>query len=275
MGLVLYRLLCGFLIGVGCVLPGVSGGVMAVSFGLYQPMLEAITGFFRNAKKHLGFLMPLGIGGIIGMALCSGGLAHAMSRWETPMLFLFLGLILGSVPALVRDALSHGFQPRYLLALVPGALLLLAMLCLKAPDQQQSLSPVQWLLTGGVYALGTIIPGLSASFLLIRLGWYRHMLEMLSRAAMPESLFFAAGFLVVTLLTLKAVKALLESYPAHAAFGMLGLLAASVIPAMPALESGSAMFRDLLMLGFGAGVSLLMDRISQKTATIEKSDKPL
>ncbi len=272
MNMLLYRLLCGFLIGVGCILPGVSGGVMAVSFGLYQPMLEAITGFFRDAKKHLIFLLPLGTGGLIGMAFCSGGLARAMNQWETPMLFLFLGLILGSVPALWRNALTHGFRWQYLWALLPGALLLIGMLCLDEPSQQHSLSPVQWLLTGGVYALGTVIPGLSASFLLIRLGWYRHMLEMLSRVALPESLLFAAGFLIVTLLLLRSVKILFDRYPAYAAFGVLGLLAASVIPAIPALESGAAMLRDLLMLGFGVTVSLLMERLSQKTASPQNNN---
>lgn len=256
----LYRLLCGFLIGVGCILPGVSGGVMAVSFGLYEPMLNALTGFFRDVRKHTAFLLPLVLGGAAGVLLCAGGLAFAMSRWEKPMLFLFLGLILGGVPALWRNARKQ-YHPHCLWALVPGALLLCAMWLTGDHPQFFSLTPLQWLLAGGIYAIGTVFPGLSASFLLIRLGWYQPVLEAFSTLS-PEGLLpFGAGFILVTLLTLHAVQRFFARLPGHAAMGVLGLLAASVLPAVPQPSSGMAAIAELLLLLMGICISLAMERL--------------
>lgn len=255
-----YRLLCGFLIGVGCILPGVSGGVMAVSFRLYEPMLNALTGFFRDVRKHTGFLLPLVLGGATGVLLCAGGLAFAMSRWEKPMLYLFLGLILGGVPALWRNAAQH-YRPRHLWALVPGALVLGAMLLTGDRPQTTVLSPLSWVLAGGLYALGTVIPGLSASFLLIRLGWYQAVLEAFSALALEQLLLFGAGFGAVTLATLHAVQQLFARMPGYAAMGVLGLLAASVLPAIPLPSAGMAALPELMLLLMGICISLAMARL--------------
>ncbi|MBQ8150789.1 MAG: DUF368 domain-containing protein [Clostridia bacterium] len=257
----LYRLLCGFLIGVGCILPGVSGGVMAVSFGLYQPMLEALTGLFRDLRKHLRLLLPLGIGGFIGLLVGAEGLAYALHRWEVPMLYLFLGFILGGVPALWHEAVQDGFQLRFLWALLPGLLLLTGMLTLGERAQAAILTPMQWLLSGGLYALGTVVPGLSASFLLIQLGWYQQTLLAFSRLMLPELLFFAAGFTAVLVPGLFLIQKLLKRWAGYANVCILGLLAASVIPAVPAPQQGWMLAVDLMMLGMGLIISLIMSRL--------------
>ena len=257
----LYRLLCGFLIGVGCILPGVSGGVMAVSFGLYQPMLEALTGLFRDLRKHLRLLLPLGIGGFVGLLVGAEGLAYALNRWEVPMLYLFLGFILGGVPALWCEAVQDDFRPHYLWALLPGLLLLAAMLSMGDRTQAAILTPLQWLLSGGVYALGTVVPGLSASFLLIQLGWYQQTLLAFSRLMLPELLFFAAGFAAVLVPGLFLIQKLLKRWAGYANFCILGLLAASVIPAVPAPQQGWMLAVDLMMLGIGLLVSLMLGRL--------------
>ena len=70
--------LAGILIGIGCILPGVSGGVMAVSFGLYRPMLDAVLDFFHAPRRHLRFLSPLALGGGLGMLAGAHVLAAAI-----------------------------------------------------------------------------------------------------------------------------------------------------------------------------------------------------
>ena len=71
MNLFLSKILAGFVIGAGAIIPGLSGGILAVSMGLYQPTIEAITGFFKAPKKNFNFLLPLGIGGVIGFVAVS------------------------------------------------------------------------------------------------------------------------------------------------------------------------------------------------------------
>lgn len=257
----LYRLLAGFLMGVGCILPGVSGGVMAVSLGLFQPMVEALTGLFLDFRKHLRLLLPLGIGGLVGLLMGAEGLAYALHRWEVPTLYLFVGFILGGLPSLWKQAVQEGFKPRFLWAALPGLLLLAAMLSLEDRPQAALLTPVQWLLSGGLYALGTVVPGLSASFLLIQLGWYQQTLLAFSRLMLPELLFFAVGFAAVLMPGLFLIRWLMVRWPAYTGFAVLGLLAASVIPAVPAPQEGWMLAVDLLMLGIGLIVSLMMAKL--------------
>lgn len=262
-----FRLLAGFLIGVGCILPGVSGGVIAVSFGLYLPMLEAFTGFFRNMRRHALFLLPLCIGGLIGLLMGAEGLAYAFRRWETPMLFLFLGFILGGLPALFRNALKDGFAWHFLWALLPGILMLAGTLYLDGRPQTATLTPLKWLIAGGIYAIGTVIPGLSASFLLIQLGWYQQILQAFSRLILPQLLWFIIGFAAVTLACLHCVKQLFDRFPALASFGVIGLLAASVIPVIPSLRQGAGMLLDLALLVLGTTISLAMERLGKQVRT--------
>ena len=72
------NVLAGLLMGIGCVLPGVSGGVMAVSFGLYRPMLDAVLGIFHDTRRKLVFLAPLAVGGAAG--LLGGGKPRAARK---------------------------------------------------------------------------------------------------------------------------------------------------------------------------------------------------
>ena len=107
--------LAGLLMGIGCVLPGVSGGVMAVSFGLYRPMLDAVLGIFHDTRRKLVFLAPLAVGGAAGLLLGARGLGAAMRLYEKPMLCLFTGFILGGVPDLLAEAEEDGrFRRRWL-----------------------------------------------------------------------------------------------------------------------------------------------------------------
>ncbi len=117
---VLLRLAQGVLLGLGCILPGVSGGVMAVSFGLYRPMLDALTGFFRDWKNNLRFLLPLVAGIALGVLAGAAGLKLLLEQYRTPLLYLFIGLILGGVPGLLREANADGFRPCWLWALAGG-----------------------------------------------------------------------------------------------------------------------------------------------------------
>lgn len=129
-GVFWHHVFAGVLIGTGCVLPGVSGGVMAVSFGLYRPMLDAVLGFFRNAKRSFLFLLPIALGGSVGFLIAAKGLGFAMARFETPMLFLFAGFIIGGIPDLLREAdQGRAFRPRCLWALALGIALALPWRC--------------------------------------------------------------------------------------------------------------------------------------------------
>jgi len=250
---IIQKILAGLLIGIGCILPGVSGGVMAVSFGLYRPMLDAVMHFFHAPKKHLRFLLPLAIGGGAGMLIGAKGLSAALRLYEVPMLFLFTGFILGGIPDLLREAeQQERFRPVWLVSLALGVCLALPLAVFGGQGTAvDRLSPIQSLLTGVLEGVGTVVPGVSTSFVLLRLGWYQAYLEALSGFDAGQGIFIAAGFALSALGSMRLVQWLFDHHPGHAYYAVLGFLLVSVALVFPGFEKGAAMWADggLLVIG--------------------------
>lgn len=251
------NLIAGFLMGIGCVLPGISGGVMAVSFGLYQPMLDAVLNVFHNTRKRLSFLLPIALGGIVGVVLASSGLSWVMQHYNRLTLFLFTGFILGGLPQLWREMGSDGrFNPRCLWYVLLGVLLALPFSFIGGQGQTVSrLSPMQSLITGLLEGFGTIVPGVSTSFLLIRLGWYQAYLNALRAVALDQLWLMAVGFSASALASMKAIEWLFAHARAKAYGGVLGFLLVSVALVFPGWDSGSLFWADCALLAAGAVIA--------------------
>ena len=96
----LFRILQGALIGLGAVLPGISGGVLCVIFGVYQPIMEVLANPFKAVKKHIRLLIPIGIGVVVGFLGVAKLLGFLLNRYPNPSVCLFVGLIAGMLPSL-------------------------------------------------------------------------------------------------------------------------------------------------------------------------------
>ena len=99
----LFRVLQGALIGLGAVLPGISGGVLSVIFGIYKPIMELLSNPFANFKTHVPKLLPVFIGGGIGFLGIANVLSFFLEKYPAPSVCLFIGLITGMLPSLLRD----------------------------------------------------------------------------------------------------------------------------------------------------------------------------
>ena len=255
-----YHILAGVLIGVACILPGASGGMLAVAFGLYRPMLEAATRFYRAPGQHIRLLAPLGAGIAAGIVLGAAGLSGAMARHGRLMLFLFTGLILGGIPDLLHEAQAGGrFRPRWLLSLAAGVLTALP-LCLPGATGAAvvRLSPMQALTAGILEGVGTVIPGISTSFVLIRLGWYQAYLRCVADMDWQLLAPLASGFAVSALCCLRLAQELFERHTGHAYYAVLGFLLVSVAVVFPGFTLDRELWAQLGMLVIGITVVRLM-----------------
>ena len=111
---VLYRMiqvLQGIIIGIGAVLPGISGGVLCVVFGIYKPVMELLSNPLRNFKTHVPQLMPVIVGVSIGFLGVSKILSFFLETYPDPSVCLFIGLIVGMLPSLFQTAKKQG-QPK-------------------------------------------------------------------------------------------------------------------------------------------------------------------
>lgn len=255
-GVFFKRLLAGVMIGVGGILPGVSGSVLAVAFGLYKRILDAIATFFRDVKGNARFLFPVLLGGAAGLYGFAVILNKAMARYETPLIFLFCGLVAGSMPSLMRETkrACGEIRRRYWSMAVIGFALSLLLLFIEREGgggAAASVGPMQAAISGAILAAGSILPGVSTSFILIRLGWYAPMMNALSSLNIALLFWAGLGALLSGAALIGLVRFLLRRFPGWVYMAVIGLMAGTIITSLPAvpLEAKSLVYIIPLALG--------------------------
>ncbi|MBO5797615.1 MAG: DUF368 domain-containing protein [Clostridia bacterium] len=235
-GTLLRRVLTGFFIGVAAIAPGISGGAIAIAFGLYEPIAQAVAHIFRDFRKHLLFLAPLGAGAVVGVLLSGRVIHRLVGEYPVFTSALFVGLILGTLPSVFSAAARDGFHPRYLLA---TALLAVLTGWFTTLDQLQYTGTAGelplWLtvVCGGILGLGTILPGVSASFVLMALGVYEPLLQVLEQMDILRISLLALGFGGVMLLLARLISWLFQKAHGWMSFSVAGMLIGSLVPAIP------------------------------------------
>ena len=237
--LFLYRVIQGALIGGGAILPGVSGGVLAVVFGIYRPMMAFLARPLVTFKTHYRLFIPviLGVGlGFWGFAKLVAWLFSGSS--PTP-LALFIGLILGTVPLLYRAAqkprdgvaLSAGERRSNRLALVLGFVLLMAFLFLMSRGSAQDLEPTLLLslVSGLIWGFSLVVPGLSSSSILLFMGIYTKIMAAVKDLDFAVVIPLLLGIAVVAFVFARFVDRLYERHYGVTSNAVVGLVLASTL----------------------------------------------
>ena len=247
------RLLKGVIIGITAILPGASGSLIAVAMGVYRPVIDAVVGFFKAVRKNIAFLLPLGIGGVIGLFLTSRLVEWLILNWHTPLMYILIGLVLGGVPSLMKEANQFGFKKRYLW----GTLFGIALIFLFAAGEKLFVAGGVWsfngwtaMLAGAVIALGMVLPGISTSFILMYMGLYEPLLAALNRFNIPMMICAGIGAGLTVLATVSLVKRMFDRHHGYAYYAVLGLLAGSVVLIFPGFSwSWAQLFYLVLFIG--------------------------
>ncbi len=260
-----YRFFMGLVIGVACVTPGLSGGVIAAASGLYEPALHALVNLRRAFRRGCGLLIPLGLGGGLGVLLFSQIMRQLMLSHEHTVLYAFLGMVLGSVPALIKEGGRDGWHPLYLLVTSLGFLVAAGsgplLRGLTQGAGTGAMEGADGLLAGGVFAFGTVIPGISASFILMAMGLYQPFLAAIADLQVQSLLWIGAGFFGVAALTVKLASWLFTVCRGPAYFAVIGLLLGSMSIAFPGIRTGWPLALDLALLSGGAAASWAVMRM--------------
>lgn len=265
-GTFLLHMAVGAVIGIGGVLPGVSGGVMALSLGLYVPMIDAIAGFFKAPKKNFLFLLPIALGAGLGFFLGAVVLSSIMKRWYTQVAWLFLGLVAGGIPGFIREANERGFKRRYLIATVLGAAIASLLLIFERDPSGavgvERLTPLQAVISGAIVSAGTVLPGVSTSFILMYLGWYRAMMDAFAHIDVVVVIFLALGAAGCALATIKAARWLFDRFHGFAYYAVLGFLIVSAFLIVPDITLGLGLAVDIALAVLGAFGAYMLSTIS-------------
>ena len=248
--LMLMRVLQGALIGGGAILPGVSGGVLAVVFGIYRPMMELLSHPFRALKKNLWLFIPIVIGVGIGFVGFAKLMALLFAEDSPYPISLFVGLILGTVPSLLKTARSQGRKPAAdMTALgLTFALLLAFLIILEGTGSMNlTLTPVWALISGLIWGFSLIVPGLSSSSILIFMGLYKSIMDDVGRLQLGTVIPLLLGIALVAFLFARVIDSLFNKHFSVASHAIVGLVLASTIMIIPRVYAGLGQI--LLCLG--------------------------
>lgn len=278
------RLVKGLLVGIGGILPGLSGGVLSVIFGLYQPAIRFLSNLKKDFLANIRYFIPVGIGGIFGVFLFSILVEKAFGRFQAQFVLLFLGFVVGTIPSLYQIAGKKGRSKGDLATMVVWALVVFSMMFLGKDFPEIQPSTLVWLFSGALVSLGFLLPGMSPSNFLIYFSLYDKMAASIHQWDWAMILPFLAGIIVTVLLFSKLVHWLFQKYYSkmyHAVLGMvigssLGVVPSTILPAYSqeglaamGLDLGPALAFGLVMLVLGIIISYQFSKLENK---VKKSE---
>lgn len=259
----------GLLIGMGAVAPGVSGGSLAVIFGLYERITDAIADVFKDFKKNAIFFFPIALGGGIGVLAFSRIMDYLFKYYDVQIKYLFVGLMIGTLPSVFRQANRRGFKKIYILpCIIAFGMTLLAIALEKSgvnviPDASPGL--LQLAVYGAIIGIGTIVPGISASFVLMYLGAYHIVLEGIANIDFTVLIPVGAGFAISIVLFAKLISRLFKRAYGYTYYAVLGFVIGSIIAIFPGIAFDLKYLISLLLFAIGFFVSYSLSRYSKES----------
>ena len=236
-------ILRGLCMGTADVIPGVSGGTMALITGIYDELVATIASidgavirsFFAGrfaellVRLNAGFLLPLLAGICIAVISLAGAIKYLLAAHPVPFWGFLTGLIVASAWVVGRRMEGWGAAP--ILALVVGAGSGYAVTILV--PMQTGPEWYKFTLSGAVASMAMILPGISGSFLLVLLGKYEQVFSAIHERQLAIVLFFGCGFLAGILAFSRLLKRLLASHHNLVMALLVGLMLGSVRKVWP------------------------------------------
>lgn len=237
----------GMVMGIANIIPGVSGGTMAVSMGIYDKLIHCITHLFKEFKESMKFLIPIFVGIAVALVGLSFVIEPAFEYFPLQTNCLFVGLIVGGLPAVCKKVKGKGIKLSYIIPFLAFFALVVGMAAMgekegAAADLTFSLWSVIKLFVVGIIASATmVIPGVSGSMMLLLMGYYNPVIAAIKDFITALVAFDVSGILqgcsilvpmglgiVVGIFAIaKLIEIIFEKFPIQAYWAIIGLIVAS------------------------------------------------
>lgn len=233
----------GIAMGIGNAIPGVSGGTIAVVTKIFDRLMENITPNIKKLIKNMPFLIPVGIGMVIGIFCTSLVLEKLFETYYVPTQLFFLGLIIGSIPTILRECKKETskIRPVNLVPFFIGVLFMVALLFLNEGGSMfaegASLTVrdvILYIVMGFIGAAAMIIPGVSGSMIMKVFGAYDSIISAVANLDIAVLVVFAVGALIGLFVAVKIIDVLLKKFRQGTYCLILGLIMGSVAHIFPA-----------------------------------------
>lgn len=230
----------GMALGAAAIAPGVSGGALAVIFGLYDKITYFIANFTKNFKENIIYFLPVGIGGTVGVLIFSRIIEYLFTNYEIEVKYAFIGLMFGTMPSVIKEANKKGFKQKYLIAFMISLIITIIAAYFENNGvdiiSDAGTSPLHIIIYGVIVGFGTIIPGVSASIILMFMGAYEIVISVISNIQIINIVYLGTGFVISVLLFAKLVCILFERAYGVTYYTILGLVLGSIVSIFPGVD---------------------------------------
>ena len=259
------RIIKGLIIGFAKVMPGVSGAILAISMGVYDKGINAITRFFDNIKENIKFLFFIGIGIIIAIMLGSNIVYFLLNNYYVITMLFFMGLIFGSTPKIISkvDKTIKG----YIISLVTFIIVTL-LTTINISNNNINNSIILYLFSGLVDAFGMVVPGVSSTALLMVIGTYNNIIYSLSDIEhiiinLNILIPYGIGIFMGIIITSITINYLFKKYNKKSFSFILGVILSTLLTLLLKIFSYNINIKDLviggLLLSLGIIISYVFD----------------
>lgn len=264
-------ILKGFIIGLGKIIPGVSGALLAITLKVYDISIEAISHFFNNPKRNIYILSSLSIGIIISIIFFSKLISELLNIYPFFTMIFFLGLILGTIPSIFNEVKTK--QPKTILI---SFLICTALIFPTANNiyiiQNNYIDYIIFFVAGLLEAIGTVVPGISSTALLLLLGVYKDILIIIGDITNINCIIknlsilipFTGGLLIGIILTTLLISYLFKNYKTKVYNVIFGICLSTVLLLIYKTFSLNITYLELiispLLLITGIIIGYILDR---------------
>lgn len=248
--------------------PGVSGGSMAMTLGIYNELIEAISSIRQMKKKDIIFLSLFILGAAVGMLIFANPILALIERFPKPTIFFFLGAVAGAIPMICKHSKVTKIAVKHVVYVILGAVFVLALSFIPSDIlHTSSTNGLLWffilVLAGFISAVAFILPGISFSYFLLLLGLYDDTMRAIGDMDIMFLLPLVIGLAIGILISAKLLDRAMKVYPHATYLIILGFVVGSLIEAFPGTPVGwewlvciltaSAGFSAILMLSCKTG----------------------
>ena len=242
----------GIAIGAGAILPGISSGVLCVVFGIYEKLLDSILNFFSDMKNNFKFLLPITLGVLCGVILFGNILQYLFYKFPNQTSFIFIGLILGSIPKLFKEVhTKYRFKLRNIIYLLLALFLGIVSVILEKNLPSNIMTNFDYfylIVSGFIMSIGIIIPGVSSTIILMLLGVYPTYLSSVSTLYFPVLIPMGIGLIFGAIIIMKITKFLLEHFYVQTFYAIIGFTLGSIFVLYPGFSFDLSGLVSLLCL---------------------------
>lgn len=267
----------GAWIGGTMLVPGVSGGSMAMILGIYDELIASVSSFFKDIKRHFIFLSIFSGGAILGMIAFAKPISHLLNKYPMPVMYFFVGAVVGSIPLIYKKSTVREVNFRIIFYTLLGlvTMYLLAQLPTDALKSEMHSGLGSFLLlvgAGFVAAIALILPGISVSYMLLLMGMYDETMRAIGEFYLPFLVPLGLGLLIGVMMTTKILERAMSQHPQPTYLIILGFMVGSTMKVFPGIPAGAEI---IICLGtFLAGVfGILLVSTRGRSAVLKKANQ--